>query len=59
MKYNYVLAAAISGGTEFMVFLSTFGLQGASGKEVKFPKYWGNNYQQGNYDYCARDPALS
>ncbi|RKF62996.1 Oligopeptide transporter 6 [Erysiphe neolycopersici] len=58
MKYNYVLAAAISGGTEFMVFLSSFALQGASGKEVKFPKYWGNNFQQGNYDYCARDPAL-
>ncbi|KHJ32003.1 putative proton-coupled oligopeptide transporter of the plasma membrane [Erysiphe necator] len=58
MKYNYVLAAAISGGTEFMVFLSTFALQGASGREVIFPKFWGNNFQQGNYDYCAKDPAL-
>ncbi|SZF01377.1 unnamed protein product [Blumeria hordei] len=59
VRYNYLLAAAISGGTELMVFITTFGVQGIIGKEVPFPPYWGNNYQQGNFDFCARNPALS
>ncbi|KAI1003041.1 hypothetical protein K3495_g5166 [Podosphaera aphanis] len=58
LKYNYLLAAAISGGTELLVFITTFAVQGASGKEVVFPPYWGNNYQQGYFDYCAENPAL-
>lgn len=57
IKYNYLLAAAIAGGTELLVFVTTFAVQGASGKEVKFPPYWGNNYQKGNVDFCMRDPA--
>ena len=31
---------------------------GAGGKVVPFPKYWGNNWERGNYDYCMRDPGL-
>lgn len=56
LKYNYLLAAAISGGTELLVFVTTFAVQGASGKAVPFPNYWGN--PAGNLDYCARNPAL-
>lgn len=58
IKYNYLLAAAISGGTELLVFVTTFAVQGASGTAVVFPPYWGNNFQTGNYDYCALNPAL-
>lgn len=58
MRYNYLLAAAISGGTELLVFVTTFAVQGAVGKEVPFPPYWGNNYLRGNFDYCMKDPAL-
>lgn len=58
VKYNYLLAAAISGGTEMLVFLTSFTVEGAGGKEVPFPPYFGNNYQKGNFDYCMRNPAL-
>lgn len=57
IKYNYLLAAAISGGTEFLVFITTFAVQGASGKAIPFPPYWGNNFQSGNFDYCKLNPA--
>jgi hypothetical protein len=30
IKYNYLLAAAISGGTEFLVFITTFAVQGGT-----------------------------
>jgi hypothetical protein len=58
IKYNYLLAAAISGGTELLVFVTTFAVQGASGTAIPFPPYWGNNFQTGNFDYCALNPAL-
>jgi hypothetical protein len=58
LKYNYILAAAISGGTELLVFVTTFAVQGASGVAVPFPPYWGNNFQKGNFDFCATNPAL-
>jgi hypothetical protein len=52
------MSAAISGGTEMLVFITTFAVQGASGRAVPFPPYWGNNFQKGNFDYCATNPAL-
>jgi OPT oligopeptide transporter protein len=58
LKYNYILAAAISGGTELLVFVTTFAVQGASGTAIPFPPYWGNNFQSGNFDFCALNPAL-
>lgn len=58
LKYNYIVAAAISGGTELLVFVTTFAVQGASGVAVPFPPYWGNNFQKGNVDFCATNPAL-
>ncbi|KAF2398970.1 oligopeptide transporter [Trichodelitschia bisporula] len=57
VKYNYILSAAMDGGTQVLVFILTFAVFGGGGKEVPFPAYWGNNYQKGNYDYCMKDPA--
>ncbi|KAI0266365.1 OPT oligopeptide transporter protein-domain-containing protein [Gloeopeniophorella convolvens] len=51
-KYNYILAAALDGGTQVMVFILSFAVQGASGKAHLFPQWWGAN-QNGNYDRCA------
>lgn len=39
LKYNYLLAAAISGGTELLVFVTTFAVQGASGTAIPFPPW--------------------
>ncbi|GAA5984472.1 hypothetical protein JCM11641_006993 [Rhodosporidiobolus odoratus] len=51
-KYNYLLSAALDGGTQFMVFVATFALFGASGKTVTMPE-WALN-PSGNLDYCKR-----
>ncbi|KAJ7650113.1 OPT oligopeptide transporter protein-domain-containing protein [Roridomyces roridus] len=51
-KYNYVLAAALDGGTQVMVFILSFACQGASGDSHPFPQWWGAN-QAGNYDRCV------
>ncbi|OAA65854.1 Oligopeptide transporter OPT superfamily [Niveomyces insectorum RCEF 264] len=59
LRYNYILAAAISGGTELLVFVTTFAVQGAGGPAVPFPPYWGNNFQTGNFDFCPVNPALN
>jgi hypothetical protein len=56
IKYNYILSAAMDGGTQVLVFITTFALQGGAGKAVPFPQYWGNNLA-GNYDHCMKDPA--
>ncbi|KAJ7261713.1 OPT oligopeptide transporter protein-domain-containing protein [Mycena haematopus] len=55
-KYNYILAAALDGGTQVMVFILSFAVQGASGKSHLFPQWWGAN-QNGNYDRCAVIPS--
>jgi hypothetical protein len=49
----------MDGGTQVLVFILTFAVFGGGGKSVPFPAYWGNNKQQGNYDYCMVDPANS
>ncbi|KAI0030545.1 OPT oligopeptide transporter protein-domain-containing protein [Vararia minispora EC-137] len=51
-KYNYILGAALDGGTQVMVFILSFAVQGASGNSHLFPQWWGAN-QNGNYDRCA------
>ncbi|KAJ7031406.1 OPT oligopeptide transporter protein-domain-containing protein [Mycena alexandri] len=55
-KYNYILAAALDGGTQVMVFILSFAVQGASGNSHLFPQWWGAN-QAGNYDRCAVIPS--
>ena len=56
IKYNYILSAAMDGGTQVIVFILTFAVQGGSGSAVAFPTYWGNN-AEGNYDYCEYNLA--
>ncbi|GAA6013376.1 hypothetical protein JCM10207_000874 [Rhodosporidiobolus poonsookiae] len=51
-KYNYLMSAALDGGTQFMVFIATFALFGASGSPVTMPE-WALN-PAGNLDYCLR-----
>ncbi|KAF4613761.1 hypothetical protein D9613_007594 [Agrocybe pediades] len=51
-KYNYILAAALDGGTQVMIFILSFAVFGASGDSHLFPQWWGAN-QNGNYDRCA------
>jgi len=51
-KYNYILGAALDGGTQVMVFILSFAVQGAAGTTHLFPQWWGAN-QGGNYDRCA------
>jgi len=58
IKYNYILSAGMDGGAAVINFILTFSVFGAGGKVRPFPPYWGNNYQQGNYDYCMRDPGM-
>lgn len=51
-KYNYLLGAALDGGTQVMVFILSFAVFGAAGTSHLFPQWWGAN-QAGNYDRCA------
>jgi hypothetical protein len=55
IKYNYILSAAMDGGTQVMVFILSFAVLGAGGPQRKFPIYWGNN-RDGNNDYCFKLP---
>ncbi|KAF9246168.1 OPT oligopeptide transporter [Melanogaster broomeanus] len=49
-KYNYLVGAALDGGTQVMVFILSFAVQGAAGTSHLFPAWWGAN-QGGNYDH--------
>ncbi|KAJ8089444.1 hypothetical protein PM082_014693 [Marasmius tenuissimus] len=51
-KYNFLMSAALDGGTSIMVFIYTFAVGGAGGKVVPFPN-WALN-PKGNPDYCLR-----
>ncbi|EPS96475.1 OPT oligopeptide transporter [Fomitopsis schrenkii] len=41
-KYNYLLSAALDGGSQVIIFILSFAVFGASGKAVDFPYWWGN-----------------
>ncbi|KAJ6452376.1 OPT oligopeptide transporter [Mycena vitilis] len=51
-KYNFLLSAALDGGTSVMIFVFTFAVGGGSGKVIPFPN-WALN-PVGNPDYCER-----
>ncbi|EJD06348.1 peptide transporter MTD1 [Fomitiporia mediterranea MF3/22] len=51
-KYNFLLSAALDGGTQVMVFVYTFAFGGGSGTVRLFP-IWALN-PEGNPDYCLR-----
>ncbi|CAN6674759.1 oligopeptide transporter 1 [Trichomonascus vanleenenianus] len=50
-KYNYIVAAGLTGGAQVMVFVLSFAVAGASGAAHNFPSWWGNNLG-GNFDHC-------
>ncbi|KOS23184.1 Sexual differentiation process protein isp4 [Escovopsis weberi] len=50
VKWNYLVSAALDGGTQVMVFIATFAVFGGSGKAVAFPEWAGNHVN--NLDYC-------
>ncbi|WAR63040.1 hypothetical protein PtB15_18B122 [Puccinia triticina] len=49
-KYNYILCAALDGGTQIAVVLLAFFFQGGAGFQVKIPTYFLN--PKGPRDYC-------
>ncbi|KAG1803721.1 OPT oligopeptide transporter protein-domain-containing protein [Suillus plorans] len=51
VEYNYLVGAALDGGTQVMVFILSFAVQGAAGKAHLIPEWWGAD-QSGNYDRC-------
>ncbi|KAJ7706005.1 OPT oligopeptide transporter [Mycena rosella] len=51
-KYNFLMSAALDGGTEVMTFVYSFAVGGAGGKTINFPN-WALN-PVGNPDYCKR-----
>lgn len=55
--YNYILAAGLTGGAQVMVFVLSFAVQGASGKDHPFPNWWGNDAAAGNFDHCYYNDA--
>ncbi|KAF8920813.1 peptide transporter MTD1 [Mucidula mucida] len=51
-KYNFLMSAALDGGTQVMVFVFTFAVGGGSGTVINMPN-WALN-PKGNPDYCQR-----
>ncbi|KAM6516931.1 hypothetical protein FSOLCH5_007880 [Fusarium solani] len=49
-KYNYLIGAALDGGSQIIIFILSFAVFGASGKERPFPTWWGR--PDGNPDHC-------
>ena len=56
-KYNYILGGALDGGAQVMIFVLSFAVFGASGKNRPFPA-WAGNPARGNVDYCNGNGAL-
>ncbi|SGZ22606.1 BQ5605_C022g09509 [Microbotryum silenes-dioicae] len=54
-KYNYLVAAALDGGTQLMVFVATFSINGGSGGVIRQFPYWALK-PRGQHDYCAMLP---
>jgi len=51
LRYNYLVSAALDGGTSVIVFIMSFAIFGAAGTAHYFPVWWGNN-MNGNFDRC-------
>lgn len=49
-KYNYLIGAALDGGSQIIIFIFSFAVFGASGQSHPFPTWWGN--PAGNPDHC-------
>ncbi|KAJ7786718.1 hypothetical protein B0H14DRAFT_3163754 [Mycena olivaceomarginata] len=44
-QYNYILSAALDGGSQVILFILSFAVFGARGKAIMFPSWWGNYYK--------------
>ena len=49
-KYNYILGAGLDGGSLLVLFVLSFAVFGAAGKQHPFPTWWGN--ADGFPDHC-------
>lgn len=49
-KYNYLIGAALDGGSQIVIFVLSFAVFGASGQGHPFPTWWGN--PEGSPDHC-------
>ncbi|KAI0842029.1 OPT peptide transporter Mtd1 [Hypoxylon sp. FL0890] len=49
-KYNYLIGAALDGGSQLVIFILSFAVFGAGGTPHPFPTWWGN--PSGNPDHC-------
>ncbi|OBT85061.1 hypothetical protein VE02_07154 [Pseudogymnoascus sp. 03VT05] len=57
--YNYLVSAAMDGGTQVMVFILTFAVAGGSGVAHPMPVWAGAPDQSThNNDYCMQNPAV-
>ncbi|OSX60979.1 hypothetical protein POSPLADRAFT_1145819 [Postia placenta MAD-698-R-SB12] len=54
-KYNYIVAAAMDGGTQVIMFILNFALFGAAGNAHTFPQWWGNDLSL-SADRCIAPP---
>ncbi|KAJ5933586.1 OPT peptide transporter Mtd1 [Penicillium verhagenii] len=50
-KYNYLIGAAMDGGSQIVIFVLSFAVFGASGASHPFPTWWGN--PSTNADHCS------
>ncbi|KAJ5805927.1 OPT peptide transporter Mtd1 [Penicillium pulvis] len=50
-KYNYLIGAAMDGGSQIVIFVLSFAVLGASGASHPFPTWWGN--PSDNADHCS------
>lgn len=60
VEWNYLVSAALDGGTQVIVFILSFAVFGGSGAAHDFPIWGGNNGGVGvgnNLDYCMYNPA--
>lgn len=60
VKWNYLISAALDGGTQVLVFILSFAVFGGSGEAHNFPIWAGNNggVPNGMYtDFCMFNPA--
>lgn len=58
VKYNYIVSAAPDGGTQVIVFVLSFAVDGESGKARNFPLWAGNNGGFGARTSMTVPPAL-
>lgn len=54
-KYNYIVSAALDGGTQVISFILNFAVFGASGTAHAFPIWWGNP-DTVSVDHCKLAP---